>query len=92
MGYLLFEIQLYLREISLHEEKTLKELSSCMVKFPQVLINVQVKTKPPMLEVPEIAAEAKRVEGALSGRGRLVLRYSGTEPKARVMIEGENKD
>lgn len=57
-------------------------------RFPQVLRNVQVASKPDLQTLPEVAREAAEVESALGDEGRLVLRYSGTEPLARVMIEG----
>jgi phosphoglucosamine mutase len=61
------------------------------VRFPQVLINVRVTSKPPLESLPSVAAVAREVAVRLGNRGRLVLRYSGTEPLARVMIEGENQ-
>lgn len=57
-------------------------------RFPQVLENVRVVAKPPLEELPSVAREADAVRRALGRDGRLVLRYSGTEPLARVMIEG----
>lgn len=60
-------------------------------QFPQVLVNVEVKEKPPFESVSEIAAASREVEGELVGKGRLLLRYSGTENLARVMIEGEDQ-
>ena len=56
-------------------------------RFPQELINVPVKQKPPLDSVPAIAQKAAEVEKLLGNDGRLLLRYSGTEPKCRVMIE-----
>lgn len=60
-------------------------------RFPQVLVNVRVARKPPFAELAQVAAEARRVEQGLGARGRLVLRYSGTEPLARIMIEGPDE-
>ncbi|MDH3744465.1 MAG: phosphoglucosamine mutase [Acidobacteriota bacterium] len=57
-------------------------------RYPQVLVNVRVREKPALLSLPTVAAAAIEVEDRLGARGRLVLRYSGTEPLARVMIEG----
>ena len=57
-------------------------------RYPQVLLNVRVARKPDLAGLPAVAAAAARVERALGADGRLVLRYSGTEPLARVMIEG----
>lgn len=60
-------------------------------QFPQVLINVPVSEKPDFMSVPTIAEHAKAVESELDGKGRLLLRYSGTENLARVMIEGPDQ-
>ncbi|CAN5236226.1 phosphoglucosamine mutase [soil metagenome] len=60
-------------------------------RYPQILLNIPVKEKRPFENVPEIAAAAKRVEEELDGEGRLLLRYSGTEKLARVMIEGKDQ-
>jgi phosphoglucosamine mutase len=57
--------------------------------FPQVIRNVRVKRKPPLESVPEVASAVARCQDDLENRGRVVLRYSGTEPLARVMVEGE---
>ena len=74
-----------------HEGKPLSELLGPFARFPQVLINVRVTSKPPLESLPSVAAVAREVAVRLGNRGRLVLRYSGTEPLARVMIEGENQ-
>lgn len=71
---------------------TLSELTNGFVRYPQILVNVRVREKIPFEDVPEIRAEAENIENALGERGRLLLRYSGTEPLARVMIEGEKQD
>jgi phosphoglucosamine mutase len=60
-------------------------------RYPQVLVNVTVSEKRPFHDVPEIASAAKSLEDALHGDGRLLLRYSGTENLARVMIEGREQ-
>lgn len=60
-------------------------------RYPQILLNVPVKEKLPFEDIPEIAAAAKKVECELDGHGRLLLRYSGTEKLARVMIEGKDQ-
>jgi phosphoglucosamine mutase len=70
----------------------LSVLASQMTKFPQVLINVRVRSKPPLESLPEVKAELDRLEAELQGRGRLLVRYSGTENLARVMIEGEDQE
>ncbi len=61
-------------------------------RYPQVLTNVRVREKPPFGEVEEVARCARETEAKLGGRGRLLLRYSGTEPLARVMIEGQSQE
>jgi phosphoglucosamine mutase len=70
----------------------LHELTAGFERYPQVLTNVRVREKLPFEEVGEIARCARETEAKLNGRGRLLLRYSGTEPLARVMIEGERQD
>lgn len=62
-----------------------------MKRFPQVLVNVRVGTKPPLETLPEVQAAARSVESTLAGRGRVLLRYSGTENLCRVMVEGEHE-
>ncbi|MFP5263265.1 MAG: phosphoglucosamine mutase [Blastocatellia bacterium] len=71
--------------------RPLSALASQMTKFPQVLVNVRVSSKPPLESLPEVKAEIDRAEAELRGRGRLLVRYSGTENLARVMIEGEDQ-
>jgi phosphoglucosamine mutase len=61
------------------------------VRYPQTLLNVRVKEKKPFNDVPAIVASAKEIENELHGEGRLLLRYSGTENLARVMIEGKDQ-
>lgn len=70
--------------------RSLADLASGMERYPQVLVNIHVREKRPFDEVPEVAAETARVERELEGSGRLLLRYSGTEKLARVMIEGKD--
>ena len=70
----------------------LERLTEGFTRYPQVLINVRVAEKRPFEEVAEIVEEARRIEDELAGQGRLLLRYSGTEPLARVMIEGRQQD
>jgi phosphoglucosamine mutase len=71
---------------------SLEQLSAGFTRYPQVLVNVRVGEKRPFEEVAEIDAEVRRTEAALAGEGRLLLRYSGTEPLARIMIEGRRQD
>ncbi|MBK9155955.1 MAG: phosphoglucosamine mutase [Chloracidobacterium sp.] len=70
----------------------LSNLTEGFDRYPQVLVNVPVGRKVPFDDVEPVKAEARRVEASLSGNGRLLLRYSGTENLARVMIEGRNQD
>jgi phosphoglucosamine mutase len=60
-------------------------------RYPQVLLNVRVARKPDLATLPRVAAAARVVAERLGEDGRLVLRYSGTEPLARVMIEGPDQ-
>jgi phosphoglucosamine mutase len=70
-------------------QKSLRELLAGMVKLPQVLLNVPV-TASMNLDSPAIQGVTRQVEEALHGRGRLLLRPSGTEPVIRVMVEGDS--
>lgn len=60
--------------------------------YPQTIVNVRVKAKPPLDSLPEVARAHAEAERALGNSGRVVLRYSGTEPLARVMVEAERED
>lgn len=60
--------------------------------FPQKIVNVRVKGKPPLDSLPEVSRTLAEAEQALGNSGRVVLRYSGTEPLARVMVEAEHED
>jgi phosphoglucosamine mutase len=71
--------------------RELHELVDDFVTYPQTLVNVRVREKTPVTDVPEIRAAMARVESALDGRGRLLVRYSGTEPLLRIMIEGPDQ-
>ncbi len=70
---------------------SLSEAASGFIQYPQILINVKVGEKRPFDDVPAIAAAAKQIESELGDDGRLLLRYSGTENLARVMIEGKDQ-
>jgi phosphoglucosamine mutase len=72
--------------------RELADLASELVTYPQVLVNVRVREKQALSNVPSIAAAMERVEARLAGEGRLLVRYSGTEPLLRVMIEGKNQE
>jgi phosphoglucosamine mutase len=69
----------------------LADLAADLVPCPQTLVNVRVRDRRPISSVPEVAAAMARVEAAQAGRGRLLVRYSGTEPLLRVMVEGEDQ-
>jgi len=79
---------LKLIEVMLSENKPLSELRSVMTVFPQVLINVEVISKPQLETLPEIMDAIHAVEEKLKGQGRVLVRYSGTQPQCRVMVEG----
>lgn len=83
---------LYLLEAMSENSQSLAEITEGFKRFPQILVNIKVKEKRPFEDVAEIAESAKIVEAELGDKGRLLLRYSGTENLARVMIEGENQE
>jgi phosphoglucosamine mutase len=69
-------------------KKTLSELAQPYRPFPQVLLNVPVRRQPPWSDLPRVVQARQRIEGELGEDGRVLLRYSGTEALARVMVEG----
>jgi phosphoglucosamine mutase len=71
--------------------QSLSYLTRGFHRYPQLLVNVRVSEKRPFEELPAVRQAAQKVEQSLDGRGRLLLRYSGTEPLARIMIEGEDE-
>jgi phosphoglucosamine mutase len=71
--------------------RCLSELTADFERFPQVLVNVQVAEKKPIESLTRVTDVLAKVEDELAGRGRVLIRYSGTEPLARVMIEGEDE-
>ena len=73
-------------------KRPLSELAGLLVPYPQELRNVHVEHKIPFEENAEIADAVARIEEGLEGRGRVLLRYSGTEPLCRVMVEGQDAD
>jgi phosphoglucosamine mutase len=73
-------------------QQTLSELTADFQRFPQVLVNVKVGEKKPIESLPTVAKAVEKVEAELDGRGRVLIRYSGTEPKARIMVEGDDED
>lgn len=68
--------------------RTLGDLASELVVYPQTLVNVRVKEKRPMAELTLTNAAIREAEAELNGAGRVLVRFSGTEPLARVMVEG----
>lgn len=70
--------------------KKLSELTQIMNRYPQVLLNIKVATKPEIQEIPGLSAAIKGVEKKLVDKGRVLIRYSGTENVCRVMLEGPN--
>jgi phosphoglucosamine mutase len=82
---------MFLLKIMSEESKKLSELARCMYKFPQILLNVSVQQKRPFEELPRLKKTMTKCETKLGGKGRLYVRYSGTENKLRIMIEGQNQ-
>jgi len=76
----------------LKAQQPLSELATLMDVFPQKLINVDVSRKPEITSVPEIVEAIRRVETELEGKGRVLVRYSGTQNMCRVMVEGPTVD
>ena len=72
--------------------RTLADLADDLTNYPQVLLNVRVREKVDLQTVPAVAAAIADVEARVSGHGRLLVRYSGTEPLLRVMLEGKDQD
>lgn len=78
--------------IMVKESKPLAELARVMTRSPQVLVNIKVERKVPLEELPVVQKMIAAIETELGDEGRVLVRYSGTETKARVMIEGPNED
>lgn len=79
-------------EIIRDSGQSLDELSREVKTFPQKLVNVRVKHKRPLAELETVQAEIAAAEREFAGTGRVVVRFSGTEPLARVMIEAESDE
>jgi phosphoglucosamine mutase len=77
--------------VMLESGRPLSELRRVMTRYPQVLVNLKVKEKKPIDQLPTVAALIAKVEKVLGDDGRVLVRYSGTEAKARVMIEGPDE-
>jgi phosphoglucosamine mutase len=71
---------------------SIEELTADLKVFPQVIVNVKVREKKPLESIPAVAAAIRAAEEELKDSGRVVIRYSGTEPLARVMIEAESEE
>ncbi|HVS02602.1 MAG TPA: phosphoglucosamine mutase [Thermoanaerobaculia bacterium] len=82
---------LQLARVVVRRGAPLSRLLAGFRRFPQVLRNVRVREKRPFAELAEVSAAARRIEEALRAQGRMVLRYSGTEPLARIMLEGPDQ-
>jgi phosphoglucosamine mutase len=82
---------LFLLQAIREKSAAFSEMTEGFTQYPQILVNVKVREKLPFEEVSTINEAAKKIENELHGKGRLLLRYSGTENLARVMIEGENQ-
>lgn len=82
---------LMLIDAMLTENKPLSELSNIMTVYPQVLLNVEVKSKPDIKSIPGIVNAIKSVEIKLGDQGRVLVRYSGTQALCRVMVEGPDE-
>ncbi|MBU1182258.1 MAG: phosphoglucosamine mutase [Proteobacteria bacterium] len=74
------------------ESKPLSELGKIMTVYPQVLMNIHVSRKPEIDDVPELADTVKHIENILGEKGRVLVRYSGTQSICRVMVEGPDKE
>ena len=79
---------LALLSVAVETGEPLAALAACLTKFPQVLINVPVRSKPPIDSLDGVGERREAFEQEMGGRGRVLIRYSGTESLARVMIEG----
>jgi phosphoglucosamine mutase len=74
--------------VMVRENRPLSELARCMTRTPQVLVNLKVEHKVPLDQLPDVTRMIAAVEKELGADGRVLVRYSGTETKVRVMIEG----
>ncbi|MFC1505312.1 phosphoglucosamine mutase [Thermodesulfobacteriota bacterium] len=83
---------LRLLEAMLAQKKTLSELSASMQVYPQIMINVDVAEKPDIESMPSVVEVIAQVEEQLGIEGRVLVRYSGTQPQCRVMVEGPTQE
>jgi phosphoglucosamine mutase len=77
--------------VMLREEKSLAELAEFVQTYPQVLVNLRIKERKDLKTVPQAHRAVQEAESRLDGTGRLLVRYSGTEPLLRIMAEGEDQ-
>jgi phosphoglucosamine mutase len=82
---------LLLLDILHRSGQSLAKLTADLKTFPQVIVNVKVREKRPLDQIPTVAEAIAAAEAALADSGRVVIRYSGTEALARVMIEAESE-
>ena len=71
-------------------QRPVSEITNCMSSIPQVLLGVQVKERRDLAALPELQRAIQSCETQLNGRGRVLIRYSGTEPLVRIMVEGQD--
>ena len=74
------------------KNQPLSEVKKVFMALPQVLLNVRIREKSPLEKIPGVAKAIQACEQAIQGRGRVLVRYSGTEMIARVMVEGEDPE
>jgi len=86
------ETALYLLGARRRAGEPLSRMGGCFAKAPQRLINIPVRERPPLEELPEVSEAIRRAKEDLADQGRVVVRYSGTEPVARVMVEAIDPD
>ncbi len=82
---------LQILRIMIESGKPLSELKRCLVKYPQVQKNLKVREKPPIESLSTVQSLLLDAQKKLEGKGRVLLRYSGTEPKVRLLIEGRDE-
>jgi phosphoglucosamine mutase len=82
---------LKLLETCVHEQATLDELAADLTVFPQLLVNIRVKARKSLDQLPRVVEQIHACETAFNGCGRVLVRFSGTEPLARVMVEGPDQ-
>ncbi len=83
---------LQILRIMMETGKPLSELKQCLVKYPQAQRNLRVAQKPPLDELTDVSRLVDETNRQLGGKGRVLLRYSGTEPKIRLLIEGRDQE